>query len=153
MSYVDCEALVLTQLQAVTGFTPASSGPSNTSRGDYSILNTGVGSVYGVVIPGTGNIDNGSATVFFNKWESIIQIWQPYIDDGSTLTNLETNVKAVITRFKQYRHLASSVIQDSYPALVDKPVERWTRGGDGPAFLSQDISIKFVEEEAVTYAE
>jgi len=153
MGYPECEALVLTQLQAVTGFTP-NAGISNTSRGDYSILNSGAGAVYGIVIPGTGNTDLGTATVFYNKWETIVQIWQPYIDDGKTLTDLEANVKNVITRFKQYKHLGNSaIIQDSEPTVVDKPVERWERGGDGPAFISQDILLKYTEEEAVTYAE
>lgn len=154
--YSSGEALVLTQLRAVSGFSANAdpNGISNTSRGDYSILNTGVSQVYGIIVPGESKIEQGTTTVFFNRWNTVIQIWQQYIDDGTTLTALEANVDLVIARFLAYRKLGdtSGIIQDSNPRTVGKPQEMWIRGGDGPAWLRQDVNIEWIEEQQVTYA-
>ena len=150
MGYRAGEALVLAQVQAVTGF-----GASNTSRGRYQILNTGLAAVYAILRKGEWRMDwIGTGRARFT-WTTIVEVWQRWRDDGTTLTDLEANVDTLITRFLQYRKLGDTTdaVNDSDPRRGGEPVEKWRAGGNGPAWLMADIVVEWTEEQAVTFEE
>lgn len=142
--YPDGEALVLTQLRSVTGFTSA-----NTDRANWSLLNSGASDHYGIIKPGT--FDEDPANNFGWNNRTIIQIWQRYVDDGTSATNLEAHVKNVKRRFVQYRKLGGT-IEDSRVVGGSEMVERWNKDG-ALVWLSQDVVIEWKEQEIETYAE
>jgi len=144
MTYPAGEALILTQLQSVTGFTS-----TNTARAKWGLLNSGKSDHYAIVKPGTFNEDTENNFGWVNR--TIIQVWQRYVDDGTTATNLEGYVNAVKQRFMLYRKLGGSVM-DSRVIGGSEMQERWNKDG-GLVWLSQDVIIEWKEQEIVTYAE
>ena len=148
MAYSDGEALVLTQLQSVSGFSSV-----NTFRGKFGKLNTGNSDHYAIIKPGKFRVSDRSQ--IGTIWQTVIMVYQRYKDDGDSLLSLETHVNNVLVRFKQYRKLADTTgaISDSAPIGGGEVVEMWNKGGNGPAWLRQDITIEWSEENHVTYAE
>ena len=147
--YPEGEALILTQLQNVSGFSS-----SNTSRGKWGILNKGVSKVYGIIKPGSFTREQGAMSMNISTFNTVIQVWQRYKDDGDTLTDLEANVKAIINRFDQYRKLA-----DTTGTIVDSAInegreveEMWTKDG-GLSWLKQELVVQWQEHDNVTYSE
>src|SRR5690348_7708824 len=108
MSYPAGEALALTQLRAVSGFSA-----TNTSRGKWKLLSSGKSNHYGILKPGPFKISDRSQ--IGTLWRTVIMIYQRYKDDGDSMTDLEANVSAVILRFRQYRKLGDTTgtISDS----------------------------------------
>lgn len=149
MSYAAGEALVLTQLQAVTGFSS-----NNTSRGKWGILNSGKDDNYGIIKPGAFSREQVAMTTNLTSWQTIIQVWQRYKDDGTTLTNLETHTDNILTRFDQYRKLADTTgtIVDSFVESGGEAQEMWNKNG-GLSWLKQDLIVTWQEHTNVTYAE
>ena len=88
-------------------------------------------------------------------WRVIIQVWRRYKDDGDTLTNLEADVELLRARFAQYRKLADTTNQVADASIKGGSAaqERWVKGGNGPAWLMQEIFLDVQEFENVTYAE
>ena len=144
MTYPSGEALVLTQLQSVTGFTSA-----NTARASWQLLNSGASDHYAIIKPGTFSEDPDNNFTWINR--TIIQVWQFYQDDGTSSTNLQGYVNAVKERFTKYRKLGGSVI-DSRVVSGSELQERWSKDG-ALVWLSQDVIIEWKEQEIVTYAE
>ena len=105
LSYADGEALALTQIQAVSGFA-ASIG--NTSRGKYGILNTGKAAVYAILRPGGFQRMWMAPKCVHTDNSTIVEVWQRYKDDGTTLTDLEANVQLILARLDLYRHMGDT---------------------------------------------
>lgn len=149
MSYLAGEALVLTQLQAVTGFSS-----TNTSRGKWGILNSGKSDNYGIVKPGAFSRTEIAMSANLTNWQTIIQVWQRYKDDGVTLTDLETLTDAVISRFDQYRKLGDTTgaIVESFITGGGEAQEMWNKSG-GLSWLKQDLIVTWQEHTNVSYSE
>lgn len=147
--YPDGETLVLTQLQNVTGF-----NSSNTSRGDWGILNSGKAANYGIIKPGTFIREQGAMSMNISTFNTIIQVWQRYKDDGTTLTTMEGHVKNILNRFDKYRKLADTTgtIVDAFIVEGREVEEMWTRDG-GLSWLKQDLIVRWQEHDDVTYSE
>lgn len=147
--YPEGEALILTQLQAVSGFSSA-----NTSRGKWGILNKGTSNVYGIIKPGAFNREQGAMSMNISTFNTVIQVWQRYKDDGDTLTTLEANVKAILNRFDQYRKLADTTgkIVDAFIGDGREVEEMWTKDG-GLSWLKQELIVRWQEHDEVTYGE
>jgi len=147
MAYSDGEALVLTQLQAVSGFSA-----NNTSRGNWRILNSGKDKCYAIVKPGSWKVSERSQ--IGTIWRTVIQVYQRYKDDSTSMTDLEGHYAAIKLRFDQYRKLGDTTgtISDSRP-IEGSLVEDVKYGPDGPSWLRQEITIEWSEENHVTYAE
>jgi hypothetical protein len=152
MSYSAVEALALTQVRAVSGY-----NTTNTSRGKWGILNSGKSTDgrYAILKPGPFVTAQGAMAANVNTWRTIIQVWRRYKDDGDTLTNLEADVELLRVRFAQYRKLADTTNKISDASIVGggEVQERWTKGGNGPAWLMQEIYLDTQEFDEVTYAE
>lgn len=147
--YPEGEALILTQLQNVSGYTSA-----NTSRGKWGILNKGTSKTYAIVKPGAFNREQGAMAMNISTFNTVIQVWQRYKDDGDTLTDLESNVKAIITRFDLYRKAGDTTgtIVDVFIPEGREVEEMWTKDG-GLNWLKQDLIAQWQEHDNVTYSE
>lgn len=150
MNYPLGEELVLRQVQAVAGF-----GPHNTSRGKWGVLNTGAAPVYAILHPGEWTMAFISANVAEFTWQTIVQVWQRYSADGVAMADLQANVDLVLLRLLAYRKLGDTTdrVNDSNPRRGGEALEMWTAGGNGPAWLRQDIVVEWKEHRAVTFAE
>ena len=147
--YSDGEALCLTVLQSATGF-----ASTNTSRGKWGLLNSGISDHYGILKPGDFERAQGSMSMNISTFQTIVQIWQRYVDDGDSLTNLEGHVKNVMNYFDTKRKLgdATGTIVDAFIAAGREVSERWNKDG-GLVWLSQDLIVTWQEHDTVTYAE
>lgn len=152
LGYSGGETLVLTQLRAISG---GAWTVNNSGVGRWDFLNTGNSDHYAVLYPGAGVNEFIAASSTNKKYTTIIQIWQAYVDDGTSVTNLEAYMEAILVRFDQYRKLGDTggTIIDSYCSHFDQPQEMWGKAGDGPYWLRQNFYIEWKEQENVTFAE
>lgn len=148
--YAAGEALVLAVVRGVSGFSAA-----NTSRANWKVLNSGKAAVYAILH--YNGFAGGFITpkTFEARWITQIEVWQRYTNDTDTLPALEANLVLVIQRLLAYRKLGDTrdVIVDSNPRRGGPPAEMWTRGGNGPAWLSATIDVEWQEQTIVTFAE
>lgn len=148
--YPEGEALVLTTLQGATGFSS-----TNTSRGKWgALLNSGVSDHYGILKPGSFSRSQSAMSANESIFQTVIQVWQRYVDDGDSLTNLEGHVKNVITRFDAYPQLG-----DTTGAIIEAMItdgreaeEQWTKDG-ALVWLKQDLIVTWREHDIITYSE
>jgi hypothetical protein len=141
--------LLATQVAAATGFSSA-----NVTVMKWGILNQGKADHYAILKPGVASRTALTFTVKDNVYQTIVEVWQRYKDDGSSGTNLMTHVDNVTTRIDQYRKLAdtTSLIRDANVIGYSELKEQWTKDG-GLAWISRDVIVEWQEEEPVTYAE
>src|SRR3990167_2040150 len=142
--YPEGEALLLVQVRAATGF-----GVANVTRGDWRFLNK-EGIIAGaVLLPAPFTLGYGEGRVDGN-WAAVVEIWRKYLDDGTTLTNLEADVKAIINRLILYPHM-----QDTTNTITDAEV---SGGGEvfripappvGPHWLKQELNVTWLEQNAI----
>ena len=151
MSYTSGEALVLTRLRAISGSTWTS---SNSSRGNWSILNSGASDHYAILAMAPGTNDGYAISMTLRNYVTKIEVWQAYTDDGTSYTNLLGYYEAILDMFDQYRKLGDTggTIQDARCARWGQVEERWSAGG-GPRWLKQDFFIEWTEENSISYAE
>ena len=147
--YPEGEALILTKLQSVTGFSS-----TNTARGKWGLLNSGNSDHYGILKPGEFTREQGAISMNVSRFTTVIQIWQRYKDDGDSLTNLEGYVKAVLQYFDQWRKVADSTgtIVDAFITSGGEVMEQWNKDG-GVSWLKQDLSLVWLEHDVITYQE
>ena len=152
MSYTAGEALILTRLQAISGSVWTS---ANTARGKWTQLNGGASDHYAVLKMGAGMNDGFALSATRRHYTTVIEVWQSYLDDGSSYTKMLAFWEAVLDTFDQYRLLgdATGTVQDARCTRWDAIEERWIKGGNGPRWLKQNFYIEWWEENAVTYAE
>lgn len=148
MAYADGEALFLTRLQAMTQF-----HEHNSARGKWGILNSGESTQYAVLKPGARTRVKSIKTVQ-ETHRTIIQLWQRYVDDGTSLTNLEALVDAVVAELDKYRTMSdtgntvvkANIIEVGEVLLSPPP------GADGPLFIYCELVGEWVEHHEITYA-
>ncbi len=149
MSYASGEALILTQIQACSGFSSA-----NATRGIYTIVNSGKAKSYAILRPdsftneqtGLGAaLGTSHKAQYTRAWVTICEIWVSLRDYGASLAELEARRQEIIERFDSYPHAA-----DQGATIEDVTV---VNGGNvfevasqaGPVFLRQDLTITWRE--------
>ena len=146
--YATGEAAIKTLVQAVTGFTSA-----QVSRGNWKVLNSGAAAVYAVLLsrPDEPRTFTTPRTVL-ESWITIVQVWQRYKDDGTTYTNLATAIENVLAKIDKYPHLGdtSGYVEESTPTVEGEVQEMWRKGG-GPAWLRQDIAVRWTGRQTITF--
>lgn len=149
MSYSDCEALLLAKVQASTVYTSTTA-----TRGDWSVLNTGRSKAYAILVPGDFAREYGSG-VMLSRWSTIIELWQRYIDDGTTMTTLQDNAETLINYLDKYRIMGDSVnvVDDATVRSGGAVEEMWMNNADGPSWLRWSIRVEWVEEVQVVYSD
>lgn len=152
--YPEGETLALAVLRTVTGFTGSTSTTENTSRGKWGILNSGNSDHYGILKPGTFKRGQSAMSANTTTFQTVIEVWQRYVDDGSSLTNLEGYVKAIINVFDQKRKLGDSTgtIMESFITDGREVTQQWNKDG-ALVWLKQDLILEWQEFEEVAYAE
>jgi len=87
-------------------------------------------------------------------FQTVIQVWQRYVDDGDSLTNLEGHVKNVITRFDAYPQLGDTTGTIVEAMITDgrEAEEQWTKDG-ALVWLKQDLIVTWREQDVISYAE
>lgn len=147
MGYAAGEARLLTIVQATSGFSS-----SNTSRADWGILNKGRASVYAVVVHAGTASDFFTLACYRDVHTAAVEIWQRYVNDGSTATNLQANVDAVRAKINTYRHGSDSsgATLDFGAVETGEIEEMWNRSG-GPHWLRQIIRVQWQELVSPTY--
>lgn len=153
MSYSDGEALVLAQVQAVSNYT---STLGNTSRGKWGILNSGKSSRYAILKPGPFNRTPHTPTQFYNEWTTVVELWQRYKDDGTTLADLEADMAAILARFDVYPHMQDTtglVVNNVVARRGNEVEEMWSNKGDGPSWLRWKLYVTWQEENSASPSE
>lgn len=147
--YPEGETLILAALRNVSGFSS-----SNTSRGDWGILNSGKSQSYGIIKPGAFARTEGAISMNISNFRTVIQVWERYKDDSTTLISLETNVKNITNYFDQYRKIGDTTgtIVDAFIAEGREVEEMWNKSG-GLGWLKQDLILQWEEHDNVTYSE
>ena len=151
--YPEVETLALTKLQSVTGFTDTTT-KINTARGKWGLLNSGNSDHYAIIKPGGFTRKQGAMSMNISMFEVVIQVWQRYIDDGSSMTNLEGYVKAIIALFDKWPKLGDTTdtIVDATISAGREMQDRWNKDG-ALVWLSQDLILTVQEHNVIVYAE
>ena len=145
--YSDIEALWLTRVRAVAGF-----DANNTSRGDWNILNSGASEVYVILKPGSHSRDMLTWRNRQNVWQTIIEMWQLYRNDGTTLTTLEANYNTLLAALDQYPRLGDTgnTVQQGQVTAVNEVVQS---PPDAPQWLVAQLIGTVNEEITINFQE
>ena len=145
MTYAAGEALILTQIQALSSF-----NTSNSSRGIYSMLNTGAAKSYVILRPGpiVSNEETGGGGRYTTVWVTFCDLSVKLKDYGETLIEVENRREEIINRFRQYTHANNdSAIEKvavvSAPDIIEVTASSFK-------YLQQQLRIEWTEVSYVT---
>jgi hypothetical protein len=145
--YPDLEALWLSRVRDVPGY-----DANNTSRGKFGILNNGKSDTYVIVMPGEHNREMISFKTQLNTWQTIIEVYQKYRDDGDTLTTLQTAVNTILSYLDPRRVLGDTGGTVRKGRVVSiRPIVRYPM--DKPDWLIAALVGQVDEEETITFSE
>lgn len=91
-NYADVEAAWLAEIQAMPEFDTTNSG-----RGNWKLLSSGNDDHYAILKPGTRSREMLTISRRLDMAQTIIQLWQRYVDDGTSLLSMESLVDATLT--------------------------------------------------------
>lgn len=147
MTYLAGEALWLTRLQGMSQF-----DADNSSRGKWGMLNSGASDHYAILKPGANNRDKLGSNTRRDQYRTIIQLWQRYVDDGTSLTNLETLVDNVLAELDTYWKMGDSTGGVIRANIVE--VREYVQiPGDAPKWILAELVGEWHEQTSITYAE
>lgn len=150
MSYADGEAKLLTVVSSTFGFSA-----QTVSRGDWKLLNKGRAARYAIIKPGDCTREWISFSAYRATNRAIIQVWERYKDDGTSLTTLEGFTDLFEQNIMASRRLGDTTKQtvlDANIVEVREVQEMWTKGG-GPQWLRQDVVVEWIEIEQITFSD
>ena len=155
--YADGEALILTALRGHANY-----NGNNPSRADWKILNSGKAAYYVVLRPGPfevevqslGGIGSSATATEHIHWMTQLMVYQRYIDDSTTATNLQARVVEIIGQIQKWRRLADTgdtiirarVTSGSEVVPVQQE-DNW------PLYLRWIINVNWDEEITITFSE
>jgi hypothetical protein len=150
MSYAAGEVLWLTRLRAMSQF-----NEYNSARGKFGIRDTGASDHYAILKPGPWTRSKLSPTVRLDTYRTVIQIYQHYLDDGTSMTDLETLVDAVLAELDTYRVMGDTTGAVIQANIVEAREMIWILAapGEGPEWLLVELIGEWHEETTITYAE
>jgi len=145
--YGDIEALWLARIRAINGY-----DTTNTSRGDWGMLSRGTAPRYVILKPGEHAREMVSFRTREETWQTVIEVWQRLKDDGSTLTELETAVNAILDAVDQYPRLedTGNTVRQGQITAVREVVQI---PADEPAWLMAALVGVVHEEKTISYQE
>lgn len=150
MSYSTIEARVKTLLQAMSEFED-----DDVTRGDYRVLDRGSRRC-AVLEPGPFEREEYDAPGgWITRWLAYISVFEPYYEDGTTQTNLQSTRQAIVDEFDQYPSLNSLSVYIIWSGVIsgDDPAEVFNVTGDGPFFLRQILTLRVHELSYATGGE
>lgn len=142
--------LLAVQIKALTSF-----DADNTSICKWGILNSGRNDHYVIIRPGPAAITGLTFATKDRTYRTIVEVWQRYIDDGSSVTDLLGYCEQIVNRIDEYRKLAdtTAALRDANVIEMGEVTEQWRNNADGPAWLKRDLIVEWHEEAEVDYAE
>lgn len=148
MTYLAVEALILTRIQGMSQFSS-----SNSARGKWGILNSGRDNQYAVLRPGARRRERITTLTMQDTYQTIVELWQRYKDDGTSMTDLEALVDAVTAEIDKYRRGGDATGKVQIMRIPE--VREFLQIGppDGPDWLRADVVVETVEENDITYTQ
>ena len=142
--------LIQTQVVALSAFTAA-----NVSIAEWGFLNSGNSDHYAIIRPGPTERSEISFGFIDNGYQTIVEVWQRFKNDGTTLTTLLGHVDNIAGQIDKYRKLADTTgkIRSAQVSGFSEVTEQWRNNADGPGWLKRDIVIDWKEEFNVNRAE
>jgi hypothetical protein len=154
MSYSSGEALILAALQLHPNY-----DTRNSSRGKWGMLNSGKNAYYVILRPGPFELSTMGVSgvgagggIRQATWTTQLMVYQRYVDDGTTMTNLEARVDEVIAQLDKYRNLGDTT-NTIQKARVMSGGEVEVIDHEGSLWARWIINVIWNEERSVTYAE
>jgi hypothetical protein len=145
------EALILTALRAAgAGSTWVS---NNSSRGNWSMLGSGLSNHYAILKPGPGRNEFIGMSEAERTFSTIVEVWVSYQADGTSLTDLEGYADAILSKFDAANRLGDTggTIEDAMVISWSEVEERWARDESAPRWLKQNFTIEWKEQSDVTF--
>jgi len=144
--YAGIEAAAQGLLQALSEFEDA-----DVTRGDYRVLDR-ASPPYAVLLPGPFVVEEsgdwGQKTVL---WTMYVEVFERYLDNGTSEVSLEATRQAVIDCFGKYPTLGGVTgVTRTLARRGDELRYIYDRDGGGPHFVMQRIAVEV--EERVGYA-
>jgi len=105
-----------------------------------------------IVMPGEHNREMISFKTQLNTWQTIIEVYQKYRDDGDTLTTLQTAVNTILSYLDPRRVLGDTGGTVRKGRVVSiRPIVRYPM--DKPDWLIAALVGQVDEEETITFSE
>lgn len=156
MDYAAGEALILTQVRAVSGFTTGNAARAMVNG--WKQLDSGSARNYVVLRPGpfersrvsTGGLGGTSATIE-NRYVTFIEVWcRVGTDYPGALAQVIADEKAIAARLDQYRKAGDTTgdIFDVFMRSGEEPLEN-----DGKHWVWRISRIEWAEHEQITAQE
>lgn len=147
MSYTTGEAAILARIRAHSDFST-----SNTDANDWKLIDSGNSAFYAILKPNEdpAEMEFHALGAYRVLWQTVVEVWQRYKDDGTTAASLFGNVQKIIGQMQPYKTLGLSNVQNSQINSITAPSYRWDKDG-GPAWLVQELNILWLEEVEVTF--
>ena len=147
MAYTDGESAILARIRAHADFST-----SNTDANDWKLINSGNSAVYAILKPNAdpAELEFFSLSMYRVIWQTVVEVWQRYKDDGTTAASLFGNVQKIIAQLQPYKKLGLNNVQNSEIVSITAPSYRWDKDG-GPAWMVQELNIAWLEETSVTF--
>jgi len=146
MSYSAGESAIITRIQAHANYSAA-----NSAKNAWNLLDSGNSDFYAILRPGADDnpIEWISPLTYVVQWNTIIECWRQYVDDGTTATALFGDVNTIIGQIQPYKTLGLSYVQASRIVSISTPGFRWAKDG-GPAWLVQEANVAWLEEVTIS---
>ena len=147
MSYEAGEALWLARIRAMSQF-----DAGNSSRGKWGIRNTGKSNQYAILKPGLHTREMIGFNRRVNHYQTIIQLWQKYSEDGQSaidLTTLTSSVLAYLDTYPQMGDATNTVIGGE----ITEVREMQQIPPEAPVWLFVELVGSWDEEASITFAE
>lgn len=149
MSYKLGEAAILAKVQTCTGF-----DSTNTSQAKWRLLNSGRSDNYAILRPGEFSLEWLTPAMYQANWQTVIEVWQRYKDDGTTQEYLYDLVENLLVGLQVWPNMGlPNSVHDSSISGGDTPEEMWTAGGNGPAWLRWNVTVSWSEQDEITLSE
>lgn len=145
MSYATGEAAVLTILRLHADYSS-----SNTSRGDWRILDSGRDSHYVVLRMGRSTNEQSAITQAMTTWQTDIMAYERYAADGPSAITLQGHVQTLLEHVEKYPTL-QGVVTDAQIVGISE-MEQLQMVANGPIWLRTIISLQWQEEREITYS-
>lgn len=144
MSYATGEAAVLTILRLHADYSS-----SNTSRGDWRILDSGRDSHYIVLRMGRAANEQGAMTQALTTWQTDIMAYERYAADGPSAIALQGHAQTILEHVEKYSTLQGAATDAQIVGISE--MEQVQMIANGPIWLRTIISLQWQEEREITY--
>lgn len=141
------EALWQTRIQAISGI-----DGNQVTRGKWGVLNSGHANTYIILKPGTHGREMIGLNRRLDVWQTVIQVWRRYTDDGDSMTDLENTIDTILAALDPRRLMGDTAgtIQDAQIIEVREMVQT---PADAPKWLYVELIGEWREETTISYAE